>query len=396
MAGHEESAIVPEGHRVTTTSPSSFPEVVTSIGTARVAHLGVRGDEQGPEVEALFDRVQRELETPAGPVLLCAEIRTLSDLFAPSNPKIQSIPALVVWTGRQGCFGGLIESAEGVQHLLRLFHAITNSPQPRAQVLYLTDMNWPNAQSVTARLKGLGIDVRKPHPAGTVMVEIDRPEGVVLTTLLGESLRIETDTRSLAFNREKDDALRRADTAALSEIERRERAELEKSLAFGTRPAETGFGMPGKPVLRCGRLRTLVLEAIARCDAESVVELARALLANPYSLLAVTDAQGRRFLPMQWNGGISALPVHMDIVSLELTANTLKLTNVGYAFAEFSIAKLCQYALQSGARLAINAYASAGEPRYLLLTPVTVHALAAGRAPTVEELAREKAEQCHR
>ena len=156
MAGHEASTIVPEGHRVTTTSLSAFPEVVTSVGTARVVHLGVRGDEQGAEVGALFDRVQRELETPAGPVLLCAESRTLSDLFAPSNPKIQRIPALVVWTGRQGCFRRSVELAEGVQHLLRLFHSITNSPQPRAQVLYLTDMNWPNAHSVIARLKGLG------------------------------------------------------------------------------------------------------------------------------------------------------------------------------------------------------------------------------------------------
>lgn len=395
MFGHDETIAVPEGHRVTTTGPSSFPDIVTSVGATRVVHLGVRSDEQGAEVEAAFDRVRSVLETVAGPVLLCTECQTLRELFAPSNPKIQSIPALVVWTGRQACFGELVESSEGVQRLLRLFHCITDSRQPRAQVLFLTDLNWPNAHALIARLKGLGVDVRKPHPTGTLMVEVDRPEGVVLTALLGEPLQIEADTRSLAFNREKDDAARRGDAAALSEIEQRERAELEASLAFGPPPATTAFGVPGKPVLRCGRLRTLVLDAIARSDPQSVVELARGLLTNPYSLLAVTDAQGKRFLPMQWEGGVSALPIHTDIVSVELTANALKLTDVGYGLVEFSIAKLCQYALQSRARLAINAYASAREPRYLLLTTVTVRAMAAGLAPTLEDLAREKAEQRH-
>jgi hypothetical protein len=391
---HDDSLTIPHGYQLTTTTPHPVPTLSRSVGGAWVAHLGIEGDEQRAEVEQLFRHVMEALREVQKPVWLAAGAGAISALFEPKRPAVRRVSSVLVWTGMDGCFSGFVESSEGVQQLLRLFHGVASMPQSPMQVLFLTNSWEPNTVPVLARLLGLGIFVRSPDPrGGVVLLEVTRPDGVV-TALPGAAIAIQSDGSTREFNRHVDLALARGDQDRVAELVRQERAELAKVLV--PIPADSGerpYGAfpnsyarrPGKPVFRCGRLHVLTLNALREPEALAlVVELAAALLASPYPLLALTDRSGRNMVPVQLGSGPIALAVFPDVLTLERVARDSPGEPVG-GFIECSIIDICQRALANGFQLALGTLV-ANRYRYMLFANATVRALAAGQVPTLMAL----------
>lgn len=375
-----DRVVVPPGHEVTVTAYSPFPCFTRARGGALLIDFGIQGSDQLLDVEMLFGRLWHALKEPLEPAHIPLGVGHASDMFAPNRPALLPEAGLVIWTAHQGAFHGFLENVLPLQELLRMFYKIVQCPGMRTHVLYLADDQYVGL-GLLPLLRGLGIEVRKPDPGGGVLMEVARPEGVVLSAPMGAALTAEPGVHDaiLVLNRRKDAA--QEDSAAMREIAWQERKCLAETCRLEARQR---VDSPDTPVMRESRLRWHLL-AIYDSPGNVQVreELFKALLAHRRPLLVPCDGRGAP-IRMQWDLRSGTL-IYCDVTSLRQFQAEHGLLQRGIPCLTLTLAELAQLLLRQGHTGALSTYQRPRVPRYTLLNLPSLRALAEERPPTQPE-----------
>mmetsp|Transcript_11867 Transcript_11867/g.20623 ORF Transcript_11867/g.20623 Transcript_11867/m.20623 type:complete len:371 (-) Transcript_11867:137-1249(-) len=361
---------IPPGHKVITYPPSPLPHVTRCSGGFVLADIGVKGIDQLEDVEHVFQEVQNCLKTTqtkkisqknGARILLASSGGSLSDLFAPNNPKVNSwTNGGVIWTVMDDGLDPFLGDSPGLERLVKLFQGI---PEQCLQCVFLSD-HVHNEGALVKVLQSLGIESRRLPTGGSILAEVHRPEGIILSALLSTPI-----THSLPNN----------ENEVLSLIEQIKNIQLKPIPS----PFVSSCRTFGKAAVRNGRRRRLLLQ-VAEASTEEETNAAwqnllTDLLKNEYPLLVPTSADGRA-MPMDWPGIGKAMPIFSDVTSLELMAQQTHQTG-SFAHAEFSTKQLAAWLLQINVPPVFNVYRGPSEPLYVQLGLTSLGPLSEGRIP---------------
>jgi hypothetical protein len=373
----EATATVPAGHEVRTYTMSAAPRVARAAGGVVIACLGASSDALETDLDALLEQLVEMLRAPGPQVLMPNVAGPLSSLFAPANPAVIPVASAVAWVLDAEGLAGAERAPFVAQRLLRGLHQVRDHAEPRpAQTVYLANASSPRGRKVADLVAGLGFPVRTPvPPEGAFLVEVHRPEGIVVSALLGEHLTPAEpgERHARDVNDEKDRAEGEGDAGRLARIEEEERAELTRRLApVGGEPEVASVEL-------APRLRGLILAAAG--DAAARRALHDELLARRIPLLVMVDAKTKSASLRQWPGNVVAMPAYADRASFLRALRDTGQSPQGVAAAEMAPRALFAWAVQHQWAVALGAYRAPDEPVYVLLPADEVRALARGRAP---------------
>lgn len=308
---------VPEGHRIHVTRAWPTPRVFERPG-GWVAQLGASSDAVESELEAIIAEVDALVGGPRPRIVVANGSVGIEALFAPADPDVIAVEGLLLWVIDADAIGTTPALCGRFVDQLRK-HAI-------AQTVFVTDASSPRARAVIAAIQSLDIGVRElEEPEFPVLVEIDRPDGVVLSTLCGAPV-----------------------------------------------PRMPLAGLPGgmlPSVARAPRLRSLLL---ASTDASRTALYAE-LRAREIPLVLLAHPEGIRL--RTWDDGFQALPVYADRTSLRASARTLGMAPDAYSIAEMMPRDLFRLADDRRWAVALEVTDDAGEPRYIAIQPNDVRML---------------------
>jgi len=368
---------VPDGHRVVAYQPTPLPGVKRSAGGVWIMSQGSASDEPATELERLLKEAEDALRSSRAPVLMVDAAGLISEFFAPADPRIRPVSGQLLWFLDPVTLVGSSPGAALLQTVLRRLHTIRTRDAPDfGQIVYLPEFASAGGRLVAELVSDLGLSVREPElETGAVLVEVHRPEGVILSGLPGTSFAParEADPFVRQINEEKDGAQEEGDTAKLRRLEEQEREELTRRLA----PAR-GKGV--NAVVRASRLRQLLLEAQEGGE-EAWQALLAELLQRDIPLLVIVDPKTLAAAQRTWPGQGKAMPVYPDRASLMLSASELGLPPESFAIAEMPARDVFSWMAKEGSAVAINAYRDAKTPTYLWLRAEVVQALSQEKLP---------------
>lgn len=194
-----DTTVVPDGHQVKIHGIHIEPGVTCTEGGVILAHLGSAGDDPDRELAAITTAVDEALQGEA--LTFLANAQALSDLFAPANTPIVQLRSPIVWTFHVGGVASLYADSRRVDALLESMAA------PRAQdvlqIVCIVEAPSRPVLEFVERLRQLAIEVRRPGDArGSVLAEVKRPEGMMLSALIAgpfESNPVVRDEPLLAY-----------------------------------------------------------------------------------------------------------------------------------------------------------------------------------------------------
>lgn len=361
---------------VTVRNATWLPGIERCAGGVCLVQQGSASDEPQAEMEPILAEVEGMLNEPRAQVLVATGARSVSELFAPANPEVRLIPGMLVWMLDVDSLAGARDAPALVQRVLRALHRLGTLPEPMSQMVYLRQIASHRARALAELILGLAIEVRVLQPGRSAMVlEVHRPEGVVLSALLGQPQHPTgaPDTYARAVNAEKDAASSAGARGRLQNIERQERAELARRL---TPPDGTSSPVAIKRAPRLGRL----LLAAADGGEEAARALREELAVRELPLLVMVDPETRGASLRSWRGGLEALPVYPDEATLLASARDLNKAPGSFAMALMPPRKLFGWAASQGWAVAIGLYREPAKPIYVPLRPDVVRALADGKA----------------
>lgn len=370
------TAQVPEGHKVQIVRPTPTPHVTRTPGGVVVADVGLGGDELPDVLDELLRAVETTTATGSKPVHVAHHHGVISELFAPGDPQVVSCPGLVVWILHAGSLGDWLDEPARLQELLRRVYRLgARRDAPVVQQAYLVDHTSSHARLALEMLAGLGIAARAPEKDGSTLVEIHRPEGIVIAALAGRALEAkDVDPYPRTVNEEKDRAESEGDRDRLRQIEEHERAFLAKRIV------EIGPDRKKEPLTRAPRLCRLLLD-VSTTDGEAAWQaLNEELLSRDFPLVLMADPATKGVAPRAWKGAGKAIPAYPDLISLNWTAADLKMAAGSFALALMPPRTLLDWAAKLDVGIAMNVYRDRSSPLYVMLPPERVQALAeAGR-----------------
>mmetsp|Transcript_52625 Transcript_52625/g.111771 ORF Transcript_52625/g.111771 Transcript_52625/m.111771 type:complete len:357 (+) Transcript_52625:90-1160(+) len=349
---------VPPGHEVSIHPPSPLPHAVKCRGGFVIANFGVKGIHQVEDAEHVFDEVLKCLDGQGGdePILLAQE-GSMSDMFAPNNPKMKPLRnGGVIWTVMEGGLDPFLGDALGLERLAKQFQRIAT--QCFQCIYFLNPV--PNQGVLVDVLGGLGIYSRKTDMTGNMLIEVCRPEGAVLSALLGATISPGRNASLLPSEQIKQIRLH---------------------------PVQPPVVPPGKAAPRNGRRRRLMLR-VAEASTEEETntawhDLFSDLLESQHPLLVPTSPDGGA-MPMDWHGIGMAMPVFSDMLSLQLMVQQTHHTGP-FAHAEFSAVELAKWLLEMDVPPVLNVYKTPSLPLYLQPGLGSLGSLSKGRIPTESE-----------
>ena len=348
---------VPEGHRASTFQAAPAPGLEHTPGGVLLAHLGTSSDDAAQEFAALADAVERALSRPTVEVIMSAEDGSLSKLFATADPLVIRVRHAVIWTLYSDVLAAWAEDRPRLRMQLRRLHQIGARVTPRGmQQIHVVGKLRPGLEALVQLLEDSGIRMWHSETDAVVMAEVQRPDGVTLSVLIGTPLR-PSPAREWSLARP-------SLGAALVD------AELERRLgAAGGSPA---------PVTRAPRLRRALLAEVdgAAPRASLLVELAG--LRHPLLLLA--NADGTLSL-REWPGVGPSLVAYPDLSSLGRTVAALALAPGTFAVTPMTARRLFAWAAELGKCVMLNVYRAPESPLYVKITPNEAAALASGAGP---------------
>lgn len=367
---------VPSGHTVVVHKLSPFSHVERLAGGMLVAHLGIAGLSQCDEIEYVFEQVRAHLLEQQGHqstlLLMPSETSKLSDIFAPHDPWTGALSSGVVWTVSTGGLDHFLQNPARIEQLLDHFQAITKLGCCR-QWLYITPSQL-NASSIHNEdiliqlLRNCNVECRYPDKSnGSCLLEVTRPEGVVITALAGEPV---------------------PDAAGSSSIDHASRQQLMDRVRIYTIPPLHQH----KPAPRDGTLRRLML-AVGEAEKngkgaewDSAWDgVYKYLLGRRRPLLLMSTRDGQ-VSPMEWPGIGRAIPVFVDLLSFQFAmADYAKQGAQFGGCAEMSVEQLSQWLLKIQVPPVLNVFKSRSEPMYLQPGLGALVGLAQGRVPTTSE-----------
>ena len=344
--------------------------VTSTAGGVWLAEIA-SSDEPDVELDALLADVERRVRGPRPPVLLSHAHGALSSLFAPADPPCERVDGALVWVVNLEAFAAAPDAPRLVQRWLRAIHGW--SREGLAQSVIGHGPPTGRARALASLAAGLGLDARLADD-GAVAASVHRPEGVVLSALLGRPVDHLTPDRSAATTNDAKDA---ASAEGRARVEIDERLDLERRLAPD----------PGRPrvmgVDRAPGLRRLVL-AVADGAPDALRALHTHLLVRAVPLMVMVDPRTRAVIPRRFPNG-DVLVVYGDRATLFAAARALGMQQGAYAAAELPPPDLFRLAALNKATLALCALRDTGAAMNVLVTPDQVAELAGGRAPTTAE-----------
>jgi hypothetical protein len=192
------------------------------------------------------------------------------------------------------------------------------------------------ANALAALLCSAGIDAHRAHGGARVLAEVHRPEGVIISALVGE--------------------------------------------AYEDRPLEDRtHDARAQPVRRAPRLGRLLLGAIDSDGEPARRTLVGELLRRETPLILIASPAGA-VASRQWPGSEPALPAYPDERSFVWAAQDLGGSGP-VAMAAMPPRDLFRWAAQQGSAVALNVYRDRASPLYFLLRAADVAALARGELP---------------
>ncbi|WP_438038280.1 hypothetical protein [Sorangium sp. So ce128] len=372
----DEHVVVPEGHQVDIHRASPLPGFARSAAGVWLAHVGGSSDELEEDLDRVLGEVEMLLSGPRPQIFLAADHGLLSSLMAPADPALTPISGHLVWTLDAAALAGAPRASALVQRLLRRIY-VTSRAAITQSVFALSNDAAP-ARAVVTLIRELGIGVRAPEPKKqAVLVEVHRPEGVILSALPGTPYEEAHAAGAWAreVNVEKD--------LAAGDRERRARLEEEERRVLEERLAPAGGARRVAAVDRAPRLRRLLLAVGGEGGAAVKTALYDELLGREIPLLFMIDPRTRGIHLRAWPGGFEALAVYADNASLLTSARDLGLPMSSFAIAEMEPAALFSWGAGQGWAVAICVFAESGKPVYVPIHAEEVRALAAGRPGAV-------------
>lgn len=377
-AGSAPDTVVPDGHHVSTYKARPVPGVGVSQSGVWLAHVGHSSDEQETELAAALDAL-RSLLGGRRPKVLLANVRgTLSSLFAPANPELRQLDGMLVWIVAAEALGESAQAPVLVQRLLRCMYRVGSGDTPLSQNVFVHGVASARGRAVAEMIGSVGIGVRLPEASdGTLLVDVHRPEGVVLGALVGAAYRqaSPSDTWARDLNQAKDEAEGKGDTASLERLEREEQEEIRRRLVVTEEEPRIAS------VARAPRLDRLMLAVVDGGDGQRPA-LYEELLQREIPLLVIVDPETQAAALRRWPGGKEGMAVYASRGALLASAADLGLAPGSFAIAEMPPPKLFTWAASQGWMLALNVFRKRDEPLYVPLAPGVVAALSRGEMPS--------------
>jgi len=373
----KKTVTLPEGHQLTNWRANPTPYVRCSPGGVLVANLGSSSDDSIGEALGVFSEIEAALLEGPRVVLLNHGPVRISDLFAPSTPRVRKTSNLIIWLILDDSLTGWREESKRLQQLLRRWYQLgARKDLMIGQIAFVPGDGGSETSFVVSLLEGLGIAVRTFDSDEVLLTDVQRPEGVTICALGGEqhsSFRTQVDAYLLTVNQEKDSANEDGDEERLIEIMEQERNWLAAKIAQAD--------AAGKPeprwVMRAVRLRALLLAADSEAGWRALCE---ELLAREVPVIMMADRAGE-ISQMSWPEGGVAIPVFPDEISFRLAAADLNFSLESTGIVAMKPRELFVWASEVGTPVALNVYRDRESPIYYPLSAEDVRFLTEGKIP---------------
>ena len=373
--------MVPEGHEIIVHHATPEPSVVCTRGGVVLANLGVAGDDSDVELDAVLRGIEAALDADAAPALLVKSDRGqwLHDLLAPTDQKVVPLRSPLIWIFHQGSVQSLSAEPRRLQAVLRCMYVLSRKEEPVLQVAYLVEPPSPGTLPFVRLVRGLSLGVRQPQDqegSPCVLIEVVRPEGVILCALAGEQYPGDglADSYALDINGEKDRAEAAGHDGLLRRLQEQELAGLVERV-----------GSPeGKPqiMLRAPRLRKLILDHEADVGKGGMAVILNELLSCNTSLLFMSKTRGSMEVATYGAAG-NALAMFSDLRCLQWAAMDLGRKPGSFEIAAIHARELVDMAGEREMSIAICVYRDRKTPLYAILPGPLVKA--AAKAAKVSE-----------
>jgi hypothetical protein len=373
--------VVPQGHQVHLFQVPSGPEPLLeqSAGGIWFAYMGLGSDDPFEDLDGLLRKLEPQLDSAPRTVLLAQSVRQVSELFAPADPELQKLPGAIAWLFPDSSVEAWLESPARLQLLLHRLHDLNVRRPSLYQCVYLAGDSGQGGLLLAGLLKGLGIEVHKPDARqGHFLMEVQRPEGVVLSALMGGLYPVgqhAADFSSRTVNQEKAHAESQGDATRLRLLEQQERDSLAKLL---------GPSWPlrmRRPLERAPRLCRMLRATVDKGDPDTRRLLDEELLNRPLPLLLLMNPDGRSVIPAEFPGVGRALRAFPDLTSLNLTVRDLQLQRGSYLSVGIMAHELFGWAAKGGLAVALNVFLTPHTPAYVLWGPKEAISMAQRKVP---------------
>jgi hypothetical protein len=390
---HEEPAesppappVLPPGHKVELFAlrESLDPWGSGLQGGVCVAFLGQGSDKPEDDLEYLLSHLKQWTGDPQRPVLISQEEGPLSQLFAPSQPPIIHIPRFLIWVFGGVAPEGWLEDPARLQALLRRLYRLEHSAQPVTQWVYFEHDTGQGALVLARLLAGLGLNVRVrgPDPHRILLAEVHRPEGVVITRLVGHPFPLEgtVDDFLATVNAEKDRAEAQGDAPRLQDLEQRERDYLAREIE----PIQVQLHRMALP--RAPHLIRLLRTFVEQRSPTARRALDEELLGRTLPLVLLLGPDGQSVFLADFPGNEQAVRVFPDLRFARMAAKDLKLAEGSYRIGCGSARDIFSIAAEGSHSVALNVYLTPEQPVYVFWSPEDARRMAQGQLPSVAPL----------
>jgi hypothetical protein len=371
---------LPPGHEFKACAVPLYvdPSVHHLAGGSCLIFLGHGSDEPLEELEGLLRQIEPWIAAPRRPVLLAKEAGPISQLFAPSNPALTSAPRFLIWVFTQAGLEDWQARPAHLQALLRRIHQLEHPTQPFTQCAYFEHDCGPGAAVMARLLAGLGllVCVATPNPERLLLAEVHRPEGTVITKLLGGIFPLEgpADTVLTTLYKQKAQAKAQGNTTRLRYLEQMERDHLCREL----QPLHSE--QPRNSALRAPRLWRLMRAAAEQGGPTAWQELERELLERKRPLSVIMRPDGRVSLERIPGAG-PVLQVYPDELSMQTVMKERGLAEGSYASGQVPVRDFFAFGAAQNVSVAINLPLAPYKSTHVRWSPAEARLLAQGQSP---------------
>jgi hypothetical protein len=377
-----DTTVVPPGHKVETfRAPDDLGPRLSTLGdSVCVATLGHASDEPVEELENLLRQFEPGMWDPQRPARVARVEGPVTQLFAPANPSLRTIPRLLLWVFNRSGLECWLEDPARLQVLLSRLYRLENASQPITQFVYFERDCGPGAIVMARLLAGLGLNVQQlqPDPQRIFLVKVYRPEGITLIGLVGDPIPLgeAVDTFPTAVNAEKARAEAQGDALRLWQHEQREREALARVL----QPLQPHLRQ--SPLLRAPRMYRLLRAFVDQGSPTARRALEQELLRREQPLLLLMRPDGKSTFVAEFPHVGRALRAYPDLASIQLTVKDLGLPPDAYRIAGVPARDVFNWGAAENLSVALNVYMTAHTPTYVFWSPEDAKQLAQGQIPT--------------
>ncbi len=345
------------------------PTVSRLRGGMLMASMGLASDRPDEDIDRLLQLVDEALRE-GDPEILLSDAQRTDALFSVDTPT-RSLKAMV-WLLNPQVFATWRDGAALFQRLLQRWMADLRA-RNLVPIIYVPEPHSPAGAALIALLSDLGFGARSPEPSdGAVVLVVQRPDGVFVTALAGESFApgrgaVEWHAE---LSRRRHQAQKESRKALVGELDKAQRDYLEHRLA--PLRAKSNRAVEWAP-----RLRALTTQAPEGGET-SYRALLDQLQKREAHLVIIAEPDTRNVEFYTAADGSPMLEVYPDYSSAR-TALANRNAGSTLGFGELSTQELFKWMAQKGAGVALWMESpDDGPPKFVHIKPELVRALSPG------------------